>query len=135
MFAYLRWLLIAGLDFEFSNPRLAQIGLRALYGDAPLPPDLLAQIREGTNQYFAQLVQQGVAQGVVDPQLDPEVAAFVFNAVFTSLGEYVLKRLHIPPEQLREGNLQPLGTPEAQHIFNEVLTILERGLGPTPEAE
>ncbi len=135
MFAYLRWLFIAGLDFEFSNPRLAQIGLRALYSDAPLPAEVLAQIREGTNQYFAQLVQQGVAQGVVDPQLDPEVAAFVFNAVFTSLGDYVLKRLRIPPEQLREGNLQPLSTPEAQGIFNEVLTILERGLGPAHEPE
>lgn len=129
VFAYLRWLLVAGLDFQFSNPLLAQIGLRAMYGDAPLPAEVLAQIREGTNQYFAQLIQQGMAQGDVDPTLDADVAAFVFNAVFTSLGDYVLKRLRIPPEQLRDGDLQPLGAPEAQRIFNEVLGILERGLG------
>lgn len=133
VFAYLRWLLVAGLDFQFSNPLLAQIGLRAMYGDAPLPAEVLAQIREGTNQYFAQLIQQGMAQGDVDPTLDADVAAFVFNAVFTSLGDYVLKRLRIPPEQLRDGDLQPLGAPAAQRIFNEVLGILERGLGPASD--
>ncbi|MCA9973848.1 MAG: TetR/AcrR family transcriptional regulator [Anaerolineales bacterium] len=131
MFAYVRWLLRAGLDFEFSNPRLAEIAYRSMYGDAPLPAEVLAQIKGGVSGYFAQLVQQGVQQGVVDPALDPEVAAFVFNAVLLSLGDYVLQRLRIPPERLRDGDLEPLATPEAQRIFDEVMTVLERGLGPS----
>ncbi len=135
VFAYLRWLITAGLRFEFTNPRQAQIAYRALFGDAPLPEETRAVIEQGTQPYFRQLVEQGVAQGVIDPAWDADVAAFVFNAIFTNLGEYLLRRLAIAPERLLADGGQALEAPAARAITEEAIRILERGLGRTAVAD
>ena len=129
VFSYIRWLLQAGLDFEFSNPKLAQIGYRAIYGDAPLPTETREVIEEGAMQYFRQLVGQGVEQGVIDPEIDADVAAFMFNVVFTNLGDYILKRQAISPEQLLADSGKSLVSPETESIFEQVLQILQSGMG------
>lgn len=129
IFAYIRWLLRAGLDFEFANPKLAQIGYRAIYGDAPLPTDTRAVIEDGSLQYFRQLVQQGVAQGAIDPAIDPDVAAFMFNVVFTNLGEFIMKRLTILPETLLVEKGGGFADPQAGMVFDQILHILESGMG------
>lgn len=129
VFAYLRWLISVGLGFEFSNPRLAQIGYRAVYGDAPLPAETKAVIKEGMMGYFRQLVQQGREQGAIDLTIDPDVAAFMFNAVFTNLGDYLLKKLTILPETLLVEKGGGFADPEAGRIFDQVLQILQSGLG------
>ncbi|MEJ2750472.1 MAG: TetR/AcrR family transcriptional regulator [Anaerolineae bacterium] len=129
IFVYLRWLISVGLSFEFSNPRLAQIGYRAVYGDAPLPAETEAVMKEGMMGYFRQLVQQGREQQAIDPAIDPDVAAFMFNAVFTNLGDYLLQRLAIQPETLLVEKGGGFADPEAGLIFDQVLQILESGLG------
>lgn len=129
VFAYLRWLISVGLSFEFANPRLAQIGYRALYGDAPLPEETKAVIEEGMMGYFRQLVQQGREQGAIDLDIDPDVAAFMFNAVFTNLGDYLLKRLKILPETLLVKKGGGFADPDASKVFDQILHILESGLG------
>ena len=129
VFAYLRWLFSVGLSFEFSNPQLAQIGYRAIYGDAPLPAETQAVIEEGMMGYFRQLVQQGREQGAIDLNIDPDVAAFMFNAVFTNLGDYLLQRLTILPETLLVEQGGGFADPEAGRIFDQILHVLESGLG------
>lgn len=129
VFAYLRWLISVGMRFEFSSPRLAQIGYRAVYGDAPLPAETKAVIQEGMMGYFRQLVQQGLEQHAIAPAIDPDVAAFMFNAVFTNLGDYLLQRLAILPETLLVEKGGGFADPEADLIFDQVLYILESGMG------
>jgi AcrR family transcriptional regulator len=129
IFSYIRWLLRAGLDFEFANPKLAQIGYRAIYGDAPLPTDTRAVIEEGSSHFFRQLVQQGVEQGVIDPEIDPAVAAFMFNVVFMNLGDFILKQTAVQPEQLLVNSEQALASPAAEKIFDQVLRTLQFGMG------
>jgi len=129
VFSYIRWLFRMGLNFEFARPKLAQIGYRAIYGDAPLPTDTRAVMKEGSLQFFRQLVQQGTAQGVIDPQIDPDVAAFMFNVVFTNLGEFVLKRQALDPELLMVDQGQTFATPEVEMMFDQVLHILQSGMG------
>ena len=133
VFSYIRWLLRAGLDFEFSNPKLAQIGYRAIYGDAPLPTDTREVIEEGAMRYFRQLVQQGVAQGVIDSEIDTDVAAFMFNVVFTNLGDFIMKRQAIDPEQVLADSGQSLVSPETERMFDQVLRILQSGMGKIGE--
>ena len=133
VFSYIRWLLRAGLDFEFSNPKLAQIGYRAIYGDAPLPTDTREVIEEGAMRYFRQLVQQGVAQGVIDSEIDRNVAAFMFNVVFTNLGDFMMKRQAIDPEQVLADSGQSLVSPETERMFDQVLRILQSGMGKIGE--
>jgi len=128
VFSYIRWLLRAGLNFEFSNPKLAQIGYRAIYGDAPLPTETREVIEEGAMQYFRQLVEQGVAQGVIDPEIDTDVAAFMFNVVFTNLGDFILKQQAIEPEQVLADSGQSLVSSETERLFEQVLRILQSGM-------
>ncbi len=129
VFAYLRWLISVGLSFEFSNPQLAKIGYRAVYGDAPLPAETEAVMKEGMMGYFRQLVQQGREQHAISLEIDPDVAAFMFNAVFTNLGDYLLQRLAIQPETLLVEKGGGFADPEAGLIFDQVLQILESGMG------
>ncbi len=129
VFSYIRWLLRVGLDFEFANPKLAQIGYRAIYGDAPLPTETREVIEEGSMQYFRQLVQQGVVQGVVDPEIDVNVAAFMFNVVFTNLGDFIMKQQAMVPEELLEKRGQAFASNEVENMFVQVLQILQSGMG------
>lgn len=128
VFAFIRWLLRTGVDFQFSSPRLARIGYRALYDDVPLPDETQALVRQGSLAYFRQLVAGGMARGQLDPLLDPDVAAFVFAAVFTELGNYILGRMSTSPEQMALGDLSVMASSESQSIFDAVMAILQRGM-------
>jgi TetR/AcrR family transcriptional regulator len=128
VFAFIRWLLRTGVDFQFSNPRLARIGYRALYDDVPLPDETQALVKQGSLVYFRQLVADAMARGEIDPALDPDVAAFIFNAVFTELGDYMLSRMNLDVERLLDGDLSIMATDESQAIFDTVLRILQRGM-------
>ena len=47
IFDTLRWLLKAGVRFEFSKPQLSRISHRAVFDDVPLPEETNALIRFG----------------------------------------------------------------------------------------
>ena len=128
MFDYLRWLYAVGVQFEFSNPRLAQIGYRAIYGDAPLPTETRKVLEEGGLAFFKSLVHQGIDTGAIRPDVDPDLAAFIFNTVFTNLGAYMVERLALDPKALLK-QLDAAETPAAERIYSEVIDILEQGLG------
>ena len=132
IFEWLRWMFYVGLDFEFANPQLANIGYRALYGDAPLPAEVREVIRNSSQQFFRQLVGQGMDQGDVDPTLDPDLAAFVLNAIMQQLGEHLLGRMEISPEALMERGARALDRPQYGPIVDSLIAILEHGLGQNP---
>ncbi|MCB8977116.1 MAG: TetR/AcrR family transcriptional regulator [Ardenticatenaceae bacterium] len=125
-FAYIRWLSQAGIEFELARPLLSQIGYRAIRSGA-LPPDMQAQAKSGAADFFRQLVQQGQSRGDIAPDIDPDLAAFLFNTVFSELGAYLLNRLQ-DEAGLADGR-SLLETPEAERLFNQVLHILEAGMG------
>jgi AcrR family transcriptional regulator len=130
IFGWLRWMFRAGLDFEFSNPRLARIGFRAAYGDAPLPTEFRAAIEDSGMQFFGPLVARGMEQGDIDVELDPDLVAFVFSAIMTQLGDHLLRRLDIAPEALLDEGGRALDRPGFEPIISDLIAILERGLGP-----
>jgi TetR/AcrR family transcriptional regulator len=126
----LRWLFAHGMSFEFSNPRMARIGYRAIYGDAPLPDETKALLRESTNRFFRPLIKQGMARGDIDPSLDPALVGFLFNAVFTQLGDYVLGRLGVEAEEIADGDTSRFDRPDYWALIDELITILEHALRP-----
>ncbi len=128
VFAYLRWMYTVGVRFEFRNPRMAAIGYRALYGDAPLPEETLAILRGGSLRFFSELAAKGQAKGHIRPEIDPELAAFIFNAVFTQLGDYIMQRIGIDPHSLA-ADTGALDSPESRALFNRVVDTLESGMG------
>jgi len=128
IFDYLRQLMQAGVNFELNNPRLSQIGYRAVKSDS-LPPEFLAQARAGSRAFFAQLIGQGKSQGSIAPAIDVDLAAFVFSTLFTELGRYLLERLDGEGEEGVGDGRSALQSPAAEAIVDQLLHILEFGLG------
>lgn len=130
IFELMRWLFRYGLDFEFSNPKLAQIGYRAVYGDAPLPAETADLLRGGMASFYQPLVAKGVAAGDIDPALDENLVAFMLNALTTQLGDYLLQRLQVAPETLAVDGVRSFDQPEYLALVDELMMVLERGLKP-----
>ena len=128
IFAYIRWLSEAGIKFELARPQLSQVGYRAVRSGV-LPAALQEQARAGAAVFFRQLVEQGQASGEIDPKIDSDLAAFLFNVIFSELGGYLLNRLQ-PGDELADGR-SLFETAEAAHLFDQVLRILEAGMGTT----
>lgn len=131
VFDYLRRLLRAGVGFELHNPRLSQIGYRAVKSDS-LPPEFLAQARAGSRAFFAHLIAQGQEQGDIDPAIDADLAAFVFGTLFTELGRYLMARLD--GDEGGEDGRSPLQSPLAEALVDQMLHMLEFGIGQKEEA-
>jgi AcrR family transcriptional regulator len=122
-FTYIRWLSEAGIKFELARPQLSQIGYRAVrQGSLPAA----SQEQFDAADFFRRLVAQGQARGDIDPKIDPDLAAFLFNVIFKELGSYLFKRLQQEDTVVDGRSL--FETPEAKRLFDQVLTILERGL-------
>lgn len=128
LFAQLRWLMDAGMQFQFSSPQLARIAYKALFDDVPLPDETKQVLRRGGYAYFRQLVEAGIASGTLDPQVDPDTAAFLLNAAFTELGQHLMVRFAILPDQLLAGGPAFFGRDEIRLAIDQVLTVLENGL-------
>jgi AcrR family transcriptional regulator len=127
IFAYIRWLSAAGIKFELTQPHLSQVGYRAVRSGA-VPAALQGQARLAAAVFFRQLVEQGQARGGIAPEIDPDLAAFLFNVIFTELGGYLLHRLQ-DGHELEDGR-SLFETAEAEKLFDQVLQILEAGMGP-----
>ncbi|MBK8988153.1 MAG: TetR/AcrR family transcriptional regulator [Chloroflexi bacterium] len=127
LFAYLRQLAQAGVAFELSQPQLSQIGYRAVQSNS-LPPEFLAEARQSSRHFFAQLITQAKSQGSVDTAVDEDLAAFVFSVVFTELGRYLMARLAQEGVMVDDGRL-PFHAHPAEALLDQVLYILEFGVG------
>lgn len=128
LFAHLRWLLDVGMQFQFSSPRLAQISYKAIFDDVPLPDETKQIIRSGGYHYFRQMVQRGQETGVLDPQIDLDTAAFLLNAAFTELGQHLMERFQIQPQQLLTDGSAAFRQDDIRRAVDQLLTILEHGL-------
>lgn len=128
LFGRLRWMLNAGMHFQFNNPRLAKISYKAIFDDVPLPEETMGAIRSGGYTYFRQQVIEEIANGRIDPATDPDTAAFMLNAVFVDLGRYLMERYSILPEQLLREPSQAFELDEIHRTIEQVISILEDGL-------
>jgi AcrR family transcriptional regulator len=126
----LRWMFHIGFDFEFSNPRLAKIGYRAVYGDAPLPEETAAVLRGSNTAFFGPMVQLGQARGEIDPALPADLVAMMVYGLLSQLGDYLLKRTDMTPDRLLDGGARQLDQPLYWETIDGMMTILERGLRP-----
>lgn len=125
MFAYLRWLLRVGVQYEAANPKLARIAYAAFNGDGPDSAAFRAQTHQMAAAFALALIEQGIASGALDPAVDRDAAAFILTQTFANLSNYVIGRLGIEPEDIISGRRQH----EIEAAVEGVLTILQRGMG------
>ena len=127
-FPYLRWLMGAGARFNLAHPALSRVVNRALYGDLPFRDEAIKQTRKISWNYIQELVQQGIKQGDINPDIDPDLAAFTINTLSNELGNFILKRIEVTPEQLVQDELN-LDMRSVEQVFDELIQVLEHGLG------
>ena len=134
LFDYLRWLVRVGISFEFSQPKLAQVAYRALFGDRPFGDEVLDQVKRSVLDYYRSLLEMGVAQGCVDPHVDMETAVFIVSTLFTEFGRHLVERLQLSVDDLGGGRIKHEDL-DLAGLENHLISFLERGLRPCPRPE
>jgi predicted amidohydrolase len=68
------------------------------------------------------------ARGEIDPLIDPELALFVIMRLIGDLGTLIAQRLGLTHEDAAH-DIKQLAGPAAERIYDDVLQILQYGLG------
>jgi AcrR family transcriptional regulator len=128
IFTYIHWLVQVGSRFQFSNPRLAQIGYKALYSDFPFKDEGLRQLKKAGLDYYRQLIQQGKQQGDINPEINSDAAVFVLSTIFNELGNYLIQKLEAEPGKLTGMEFFEKEKETIEKMTAEVLGILQYGM-------
>lgn len=130
LFATLRHMFRAGLAFEFSNPGLAQVAYRAVYGGGPLDDEAIEHLRQRSDAFFQDMIRDAMSRGEIDPAHDPELVAFLLNQVLSAFGDFLLRRMGLTAEVLAGGQANEMDRPQYWRDIDQLLSILQRGLRP-----
>ena len=134
-FTYLRWLAATGSRATLAHPRLAAVGYRALYGDLPFRDEAIAQVKEAARRYVDDLVGKAIAAGDIDPEVDPEMASFVVSTLVGELGNFVLRRLGIRPEEVGREGAVAFDPAVVEQVFDDFVRVLQFGLANRARGE
>ncbi|MEA5449565.1 TetR/AcrR family transcriptional regulator [Leptolyngbya sp. CCNP1308] len=131
-FAYLRWLFSASTQFELAHPALSQLVNRAFYGELSFRDQVLQRTQMASLSYGRELVEQGIAQGDIDASIDVDFAVFILSTLSYRLRDFIPQQLGLTPEQLAQNQLSPEDCAAIERIFDELVRVLEHGLGRSP---
>jgi len=127
--ALLRWQIGASTRAALAYPLLTKLFYRAMQGNVPFHNQMMQEMKTTGLARWQQFVQQGVAQGTIDAHVDPALAAVMMSAVFTEVGTYLMTQLGLDTQPLHELDTARFETPEVDRIFDQVVSMLEHGLG------
>lgn len=129
-FDYLRWLFHVSARFDFEHPKLSQLVYRARYGALPFRSEVLEQTKKASSDYIQQLVERGIAQGDINSKIETDLATYMVNTLASEIGSLIFDRLEIDPQRLaEEGPLADIDMERVEQIFDELLQVLEQGMG------
>ena len=126
LFAYFRWLFEAQAAFELSNPRLAEVAYRALFGNAPFGDEQLAGIRQQMDDFFRVLVQKGMNNGSIKAGINEDVTVWLLKTVFSEFGRFLIDELGVKPLSAME-MIKEKGS---HQLYHQLVDILQHGLAP-----
>lgn len=116
LFQTLRFLFKEMLYFQHLYPNLAKLGNRAIFGKSPLPMEILQHSMKSSNQYFEDLIRQGINRGEIRPDVNPATAALLFTSALTGLAQQISA---LPTENMEKD----FGT-----LYEQIISILENGI-------
>lgn len=128
-FAELRWLFVTSTKFSAQYPQLSQILNRAVYGDSPIKETVFQKIQAASRQPVQELVEKGIASGDLRSALDPDLATFMVLTAGDSLRYFIPEKLSLDMRKLAEGGDIEIDMQAIERIFDELIQILERGMG------
>jgi AcrR family transcriptional regulator len=127
VFGLLRWQMSATVAAAAAHPLHARLLERVYTTGGPLAGEVAERGQAAAEAHFEAMVRAAVERGEIDRSLDPAVATFVLRAVTSEIGRFLTARFGVdgePPDPAT------LSTPEVDVVFDQVVEILERGLGP-----
>lgn len=128
-FSELRWLFVTSIKFSAQYPQLSQIINRATYGDSPVKETVFQTIQAASRQPVRDLVEKGIVRGDLRAELDPDLATFIILTAADSLRYFVPEKLSLDTHKLAEGGDIEMDVQAVERIFDELIQILERGMG------
>lgn len=129
MFEMLRLLFQMQVKFDFEHPRLSEVGHRAIYREVPFKSELLDNLRRQGEMGYRQMVERGIADGSIDPHVNAETAVFMVSTIMMELGNHLQARLGIDSKTMITRSLTDAQWAEANQIFDELVHLLQMGLG------
>jgi AcrR family transcriptional regulator len=126
IFRYLLWTAQAGIKLQLLYPDLVKIAYRALHSNS-YPAKFWKRAMDETHKFSLHLVAIGKAQGDIAPEIDNDLAAFLFDTVFSNLGQYLLPYITQYQESPPQGDT--FFAAEVVAIFEQTLSILQYGMG------
>jgi AcrR family transcriptional regulator len=133
VFRYLVWTAKAGVIYQRTYPALFEMAGRALRQNA-LPQGFMARMQQEAHKFYTHLVAIGKEQGDIPEEIDSDLAAFVFGSILTNLGTYVTSRV-FDPDDPQKATKTVFDMQEVSHIFEQVIRILEVGMGKSSQGQ
>ncbi len=125
-FAYFRWLIKTGLEFESAYPRLVQAIQRVMLMEGLYYGELFADVRERTRRGLRTLIEQAIQRGELDPQVDTELAIMIMETWSNAINTYLIQEGGDQPDML-----EWVRSPAVQERIEKMLYVMEYGLRKT----
>jgi len=126
VFHYYRWMVLKGMEFGLTHPRMIQAAWRVLLGEGFYYGSHLADYRKKTTQALTIMIKQAMERGEVDPSVDVELAVMVMETWSNAITNYVLN------EGMKQKDvLKWMRSPKTQETIDKLLYVMEYGLRKT----
>src|SRR5690606_34936691 len=96
----------------------------------PYPNRVYESVRPEALEFYKRLAIKGKEQGAIAQEIDEELAAFIFEAIFSGLAQYLRPQMAIRRDNPSHGEAL-FEMPDIIRIFDQTLDILEFGMGKT----
>ena len=125
-FAYYRWMIKTGMQFNSTNPRMVQAVSRVLLSEGRYYGKNFEKYREQSSQAVMAMIIQAMERGEMDPSVDVELASMVMETWNNAIATYFLR------EGLKQDDIMAwVRSPETQEKIEKLLYIMEYGLRKT----
>jgi AcrR family transcriptional regulator len=125
-FAYFRWMIKTGMEFNSSYPRMTQAISRVMFGEGMYYGNIFADIRERTQRGLQALILQAAERGELDPSVDVDLAVMIMDTWSQAISTYIIQ------EGTRQRDmLKWVRSAEIQERIDKLLYVMEYGLRKT----
>ena len=126
VFAYYRWMVKASMEFNSTNPKLAQAVSRVILRERSFYDKYFADAREQTKTFFENMIANAIENGEVDPSIDIELAVMVMETWQNTITTYILD------EGMKQEDFMAWAySAKTQETIDKLLYVMEYGLRKT----
>ena len=126
IFEYYRWIVKTGLEFNTTNPRMAQAVTRVILVEGFNFGEYVKEGREKTKEFLRKMIAQAVENGEVDPSIDVELAVMIMDTWQNTITTYFLTE-----GMKQKDGMAWVHSPQTQEMIDKLLYVMEYGLRKT----